>query len=69
MKDIILILTIINQILMENQELELELLEGFNSVELEERLEMVNLTVLAGEAAAASLLCDFGSVEVSAPAQ
>lgn len=54
---------------MENQELELELLEGFNSVELEERLEMVNLTVLAGEAAAASLLCDFGSAEVSAPAQ
>lgn len=52
---------------MENLELELE--EGLMSVELEEKLEMVNLTVLAGEAAAASLLCDFGSVEVSAPAQ
>ncbi|SHM95274.1 hypothetical protein [Flavobacterium chilense] len=39
--------------------LELELSEGFMSVELEERLEMVNLTVLAGEAAAGSLLCDF----------
>ena len=57
---------------MENQELELELLEGFNSVELEERLEMVNLTVLAGETAAVSVFCDFSSAaeaSTAAPAQ
>ncbi|WP_413513779.1 hypothetical protein [Myroides odoratus] len=35
------------------------------SVELEERLEMVNLTVLAGEAAASSALCDFSTAPAS----
>ncbi|MBK6265310.1 hypothetical protein JKA74_09680 [Marivirga sp. S37H4] len=39
-----------------------KLQEGLAMVELEERLEMVQLQL--SEEAAASLLCDFGSVEV-----
>lgn len=45
-----------------NQSTETLLNEGLVMIQLEERLEMVQLTA----AAAASLLCDFGSVEVSA---
>ena len=38
--------------------------KGFEAVALEERLEMVQLAAFADTAG--SLLCDFGSVEVSA---
>ncbi|MEZ5042526.1 MAG: hypothetical protein R2828_21680 [Saprospiraceae bacterium] len=41
--------------------------KGFEAVALEERLEMVQLAAFADTAA--SLLCDFGSVEVEATAE